>query len=48
MPVWLAKLEPSAMIRSASFMNQLAIGVPDRPSTPPALADAYRESGPCP
>ena len=29
--------EPSAMIRSASFMNQLAIGVPERPSTPAAF-----------
>ena len=36
MPVWLANDEPNAMIRSASFMNQLAMGVPERPSTPPA------------
>ena len=36
MPVWLENEEPRARIRSHSFMNQLATGVPDRPSTPAA------------
>ncbi len=33
-PVWLLKLAPNTSSRSASFMNQLAMGVPLRPSTP--------------
>ena len=31
---WLEKLAPRTRRQSASFMNQLAIGVPLRPSTP--------------
>jgi hypothetical protein len=34
MPVWLLKLAPNTSRRSDSFMNQLATGVPLRPSTP--------------
>ena len=34
MPVWLEKEAPITRSRSASFMNQLAMGVPLRPSTP--------------
>ena len=34
MPVWFEKLAPNTTSRSLSFMNQLATGVPDRPSTP--------------
>ena len=36
MPVWLANDTPKVNSRSASFMNQLAMGVPERPSTPQA------------
>ena len=36
MPVWLLKLAPNTSRQSASFINQLAMGVPLRPSTPPA------------
>ncbi len=35
-PVWLLKLAPNTSRQSLSFMNQLAIGVPLRPSTPQA------------
>ena len=34
MPVWFENDAPNATIRSLSFMNQLAMGVPLRPSTP--------------
>lgn len=34
MPVWFENEAPNTTIRSDSFMNQLAIGVPLRPSTP--------------
>ena len=34
MPVWFENDAPKATIRSLSFMNQLAMGVPLRPSTP--------------
>ena len=34
MPVWLENEAPSTSSTSASFMNQEAIGVPDRPRTP--------------
>ena len=33
-PVWLAKDAPITISRSASFISQLATGVPLRPSTP--------------
>ena len=33
-PVWLAKEAPTTISRSASFISQLATGVPLRPSTP--------------
>ena len=36
MPVWLENEAPSTTSRSASFMSQLATGVPLRPSTPAA------------
>ena len=36
MPVWFENEAPSTISRSASFMNQLATGVPLRPSTPQA------------
>ena len=36
MPVWLENDAPSTSSRSASFMIQLATGVPLRPSTPAA------------
>ena len=36
MPVWLENDAPSTSSRSASFMTQLATGVPLRPSTPAA------------
>ena len=36
MPVWLANDAPSTTSRSASFMSQLATGVPLRPRTPAA------------
>lgn len=35
-PVWLLKLAPNTSRQSDSFMSQLAMGVPLRPSTPPA------------
>ena len=34
-PVWLEKLDPNTSSWSDSFITQLAIGVPLRPSTPP-------------
>ena len=36
MPVWLENEAPSTSSRSASFMTQLATGVPLRPRTPAA------------
>ena len=33
-PVWLANEAPTTISRSASFISQLATGVPLRPSTP--------------
>ena len=36
MPVWFENDAPNTRRVSASFMSQLATGVPERPSTPPA------------
>ena len=47
MPVWFEKEEPNTIMRSDSFMNQLAMGVPLRPRTPPAKG-CWSEISPLP